>query len=203
LSPKLVVEKLPSSEPFDLAVRDGKTGFIFFNIEGDQYDYDVGAQLPSITDGRLLISPDLLMRLDALGKWFRGWKNFYSSEHATGRHSDTRQRRSPLRSNVASARCGCSALCRNGPRPEITVGHLPSVEQGGSNGTFVGLGVGTNSCNNALNPPLHWFALPNNDHPAIPQNLYRMSEDRGGYSADSEAATPLKSTKPRRLHPAP
>jgi hypothetical protein len=60
-----VVEKLPSSEPFDLAVRDGKTGFIFFNIEGDQYDYDVGAQLPSITDGRLLISPDFA---NALGR---------------------------------------------------------------------------------------------------------------------------------------
>ena len=110
-----------------------------------------------------------------------------------------------VRSAVMSPLHGAGAppLCRNGPRPDITVGDLPSVEQGGSNGTFVGLGVGTNSCNNALNPPLHWFALPNNDHPAIPQNLYRMSEDRGGYSADSEAATPLKSTKPRRLHPAP
>ena len=38
---QLAIEKLPSGEAFDLAVRDGKTGFTFFNIEGHQYDYDV------------------------------------------------------------------------------------------------------------------------------------------------------------------
>src|SRR5262249_54797816 len=37
---QLVIEKLPSDAAFDLAVRDGKTGFTFFNIEGHQYDYD-------------------------------------------------------------------------------------------------------------------------------------------------------------------
>src|SRR5204863_9513780 len=36
---QLVVEKLPASEAFDIAVRDAKTGFTFFNIEGDEYDY--------------------------------------------------------------------------------------------------------------------------------------------------------------------
>jgi hypothetical protein len=36
----LVIEKLPSDAPFDLAVRDAKTGFTFFNIEGHQYDYE-------------------------------------------------------------------------------------------------------------------------------------------------------------------
>src|SRR5207237_6837998 len=41
---QLVVEKLPSGEAFDLAVRDGKTGFAFFNIEGHQYDSDANAQ---------------------------------------------------------------------------------------------------------------------------------------------------------------
>src|SRR4029077_9333844 len=55
---QLVVEKLPSHQGFDLAVRDGKTGFTFFNIEGDQYDYDANAKLLSITDGRLLISKE-------------------------------------------------------------------------------------------------------------------------------------------------
>ena len=33
---QLVIESVPSDEPFDLVVRDGKTGFIFFNIEGNQ-----------------------------------------------------------------------------------------------------------------------------------------------------------------------
>ena len=35
---QLVVEKLSSSAGFDLAVRDGKTGIVFFNVEGDHYD---------------------------------------------------------------------------------------------------------------------------------------------------------------------
>ena len=34
---QLVVEKLPSGQGFDLAVRDGITGFTFFNVEGHQY----------------------------------------------------------------------------------------------------------------------------------------------------------------------
>ena len=42
---QLVIEKLPSGEAFDLAVRDSKTGLTFFNIEGHQYDYDANAQL--------------------------------------------------------------------------------------------------------------------------------------------------------------
>ena len=39
-SNQLVIEKIPSSEPYDLVVRDGITGFVFFNIEGNLYDYD-------------------------------------------------------------------------------------------------------------------------------------------------------------------
>ena len=55
---QLVVEKLPSDAGFDLAVRDGKTGFTFLNIDGGQYDYDANAQLLSITGGRLLVSKE-------------------------------------------------------------------------------------------------------------------------------------------------
>src|SRR6476660_6767009 len=53
---RLTVEKLPSGQGFDLAVRDSNTGFTFFNIEGHQYNYDATAQSLSITGGRLLIS---------------------------------------------------------------------------------------------------------------------------------------------------
>src|SRR6267378_4406796 len=55
---QLVIEKLPSDRGFDLAVRDGNTGFTFFNIEGHQYDYDANAQSLSITNGRLLVSKE-------------------------------------------------------------------------------------------------------------------------------------------------
>jgi len=48
------------------------------------------------------------------------------------------------------------------------------LEQFGSAGTQVGLAVGTDSCNNG-DQPLDWFSLPDNDHPVVPQNLYRMS----------------------------
>ena len=40
--------------------------------------------------------------------------------------------------------------------------------------------MGTDSCNAGV-VNLNWFALPNNDHPVIPQNLYRMS---GGATND-------------------
>ena len=60
------------------------------------------------------------------------------------------------------------------PGPDVIVGDLPSMAQFGSSGTQVGLAVGTTSCNNGT-VELDWFALPNIDHPVIPQNLYRMS----------------------------
>ena len=50
-------------QSFDLAVRDGKTGFVFFNIEGNLYDYDAAAHLLSIKDGRLLISEEFANKL--------------------------------------------------------------------------------------------------------------------------------------------
>src|SRR4029077_6324844 len=53
---RLTVEKLPSGQGFDLAVRDSNTGFTFFNIEGHQYNYDATARSFTITGGRLLIS---------------------------------------------------------------------------------------------------------------------------------------------------
>ena len=60
------------------------------------------------------------------------------------------------------------------PGPDVIVGELPAMAQFGSNGNFVGLAMGTTSCNNG-DQPLNWFALPQTDHPVIPQNLYRMS----------------------------
>ena len=47
------------SERFDLVVRDGKTGFVFFNIEGNLYEYDAAARLLTLKGGRLLISQEL------------------------------------------------------------------------------------------------------------------------------------------------
>ena len=62
------------------------------------------------------------------------------------------------------------------PGPDVIVGDLPSMAQFGNDTVnhLVGLGVGTTSCNNG-DQPFNWFALPQTDHPVIPQNLYRMS----------------------------
>ena len=58
--------------------------------------------------------------------------------------------------------------------PDVIVGNIEDVAQHGSAGTQVGLAIGTDSCNNG-DQPVDWFALPNTDHPVVPQNLYRMS----------------------------
>ena len=64
------------------------------------------------------------------------------------------------------------------PGPDIITGDIEDLEEFGSSGTQVGLGVSTTSCN-AGNVPLDFFQLPNTDHPVIPQNLYRMSGGSG------------------------
>jgi len=62
---QLAIEKMDWGASFDIVVRDGKTGFVFFNIEGNLYDYDANAQLLSITGGRLLLSKEFA---NALGR---------------------------------------------------------------------------------------------------------------------------------------
>src|SRR5882724_2164174 len=62
---QLAIEKLSANEQFDLAVRDAKTGFTFFNIQGQQYDYDVAAQLLTVSGGKLAMSRDFA---NALGR---------------------------------------------------------------------------------------------------------------------------------------
>ena len=49
---RLVVEKLPAGQGFDLAVRDSNTGFTFFNIEGHQYSYNCCGRSFTIAGGR-------------------------------------------------------------------------------------------------------------------------------------------------------
>jgi len=67
------------------------------------------------------------------------------------------------------------------PGPDVVVGDLIGLAQFGSaSGNQVGLAVGTDSCNFGT-VDLNWFQNPSNDHPVIPQNLYRMS---GGATND-------------------
>jgi hypothetical protein len=60
------------------------------------------------------------------------------------------------------------------PGPDVIAGDLSSLQQFGSNGTDVGLAMGTDTCNSG-DQELNFFAMPNTDHPVLAQNLYRMS----------------------------
>ena len=171
---QLVVEKLPSDQHYDLAVRDGNTGFTFFNVEGDQYDYDANAQSLSITNGRLLVSKEFA--------------------NALGRPSDAGAVVGKISVGAAMQPIEITQLDENGdvksaslpalnqpgvgtvPGPDVIVGELIGLVQfdnGAVNGR-VGLALGTDACNKGT-IDVDWFALPNNDHPFIPQNFYRMS----------------------------
>jgi hypothetical protein len=177
---QLVIEKLPADASFDLAVRDGKTGFVFFNIDGNLYEYDATAHSLNIKDGRLLISEEFARKLgrpadagSTVGK-ISITTTMYPIEVTTVVNGAAQSAVLPARGggapNVPDFVAG----------PDVIVGDLPSMTQAGSTGTQVGLGVGTTSCNNG-NVELDWFALSNTDHPVIPQNLYRMS---GGATND-------------------
>ena len=168
---QLVVEKLSTGEGFDLAVRDGNTGFIFFNIEGHEYAYDADAQLLSITGGRLLLSNEFA---NALGRRSdAGTQMGKISIEATMQPIEIKQ---VVNGEVKSAILPAMQQPGVGtiPGPDVIIGDLSGLAQFGSAGTRVGLAVGTDSCN-AGTVDLDWFALPDNDHPVIPQNLYRVS----------------------------
>jgi hypothetical protein len=172
---QLVVEKLPSAERFDLAVRDAKTGFTFFNIEGHQYDYDAKGRLLSIQGGRLLTSKEFAEALgqpadagSAVGRISIGatMRPIEITQLVNGEPKSLIM--PPLN---GAAETEVPTLVSG---PDVIVGDLPDMEQLGSAGTQVGLAVATTSCNNG-GQPVDWFALPSTDHPVIPQNLYRMS----------------------------
>jgi hypothetical protein len=182
---QLVIEKRPSDAAFELAVRDGKTGFTFFNIEGHQYDYDPNAQSLSITGGNLIVSQEFANALGqpsaagaTVGKISIG-TTMQPIEIRTILNGKIQSvimpplRGLPRRSEAQVGVAGADAPTLVAG-PDVIVGVLPEMAQYGSNGSFVGLGIGTTSCNNG-DQPLHWFALPNTDHPVIPQNFYRMS----------------------------
>src|SRR4051812_4379699 len=171
---QLVIQKLPSGEGFDLAVRDGNTGFTFFNIDGGQYDYDAKAQSLSITGGRLLVSKDLAKSLGRASQF--GAVAGRISIGATMEAVEITQ--VDANGEVKSARLPALNQPSGGnvPGPDVIIGELIGLQQltsGAVNGR-VGISLGTDACNKGT-IDVDWFALPSNDHPFIPQNLYRMS----------------------------
>jgi hypothetical protein len=170
---QLAVEKLPSGQGSDLALRDSNTGFTFFNIEGHQYDYNPAAQSLAISNGRLLISKEFA--------------------NALGRPSDAGATVGTISIGAVMQPAEITQLANGQPQslvmpplqhalspgaatlgPDVIVGDIEDVDNQGNNATQVGLAIGTDSCNIG-DTPVDWFALPQTDHPVVPQNLYRMS----------------------------
>jgi len=167
----LVLEKLQSTEAFDLAVRDAKTGFTFFNIEGHHYDYDGTAQLLSITNGRLLASPEFAKSVGrpsdagavvgeiSIGATMQPVEVTRLDQNGDVKSATLPPLREPLPGTV--------------PGPDVIIGELIGLVQldnGAVNGR-VGIALGTDACNKGT-IDVDWFALPSNDYPFIPQIVY-------------------------------
>lgn len=170
---QLVIESTPWGGDYDLVVRDVKSGFVFFNIEGHSYDYDAGNHLLNIQNGRVLMSKAFA---EALGRPAEAGS-------VVGKISVAATMRAIEITRVVNGEAVSAVQPSVGtiPGPDVIVGDLNGLAQfGSSSGTQVGLAVGTDSCNMGA-VDLDWFALPDNNHPVIPQNLYRMS---GGATND-------------------
>jgi hypothetical protein len=179
---QLAVVKLTSGQGADLAVRDNNTGFTFFNIQGHLYDYDPAAQSLAITSGKLLISKELA---NAMGRPAEAgaivgtisigaaMQPIQIDQVVNG--ETTSMVMPPMQHAIGPA------VPNLVPGPDVIVGDVEDVAQfDPAVGTQVGLAIGTDSCNNG-DTPVDWFALPQTDHPVVPQNLYRMS---GGATND-------------------
>ncbi|MET0555220.1 MAG: hypothetical protein ABW221_19415 [Vicinamibacteria bacterium] len=168
---QLVVENASWGAAYDMAVRDGSTGFLYFDVEGQEYSYEPKGRALGVHGGRLLISKEFakaLGRPEAAGTVAGGIEIDLAMRPIEVSHVVDGE----LREEVLP---GLDASLGGVPGPDVIVGDLNGLAQfGGTNGTQVGLAVGTDSCNAGV-VNLNWFALPSNDHPVIPQNLYRMS----------------------------
>ena len=171
---QLVLESSAFGSDYELVVRDGKTGFLFFNIEGHQFEFQPDGSVLNLKDGRILISKEFAAELgrptDAgtiIGK---------ISASTTMRAIEVQYiDNGETTSAVLPAGTGADPQVGTVPGPDVVVGDVIGLAQfGGASGTQVGLAVGTDACNFGT-IDLNWFANPSNDHPVIPQNLYRMS----------------------------
>jgi hypothetical protein len=168
---QLVLEKRQSDEAFELVIRDGKTNLAFFKIDGAEYDYSAAARSLSI-NGRLLLSEDFAKQL----------RLPWETPRVVGKISVTASLQSIEVKTIVNGEVQSAVLpaLHGGGEPgtnlgpDVIVGNISDVQAGGTVNGQVGVSVGTDSCN-AGTIDLDWFALPSNDHPVIPQNVYRMS----------------------------
>ncbi len=167
-----VLERAPfEGSEYELIIRDGTTGEHYFNVEGHEYDFDPAAKTLGIRGGRILVANEFANELgrSQVAGTVVGALNvnvrLSTTEVAEVVNGETESNKLPPSGELAGTR----------PGPDVVVGDVYGLAQFGSAvGDYVGLAVGTNSCNYGT-VDLNWFANPNNDHPVIPQNMYRVS----------------------------
>jgi len=167
---QLSIENLSWGEQYELVVRDSASGNILFNIEGHEYDYEPVNRTLDVKGGRLMLSRQYAAELGRASD--AGIEIGKISINATMRPIEITQfvDGEPQADKLVAVPQAGSV-----PGPDVIVGDLSGLAQfGTADGSKVGLAVGTDSCNFGT-VDLNWFALPSNDHPVIPQNLYRMS----------------------------
>lgn len=171
---QLIVDSSPFGSHYSLVIRDAKTGFAYFNVEGHEFVYQPHGRFLSIKGGRLLLSSEYAKEL--------GLKD---TSRVVGELSLDLSMRPIEVTKVVDGAVVSDSLpaapnAGSVPGPDVVVGDVYNLQQFGSSGSQVGLAIATDSCNFGT-VDLNWFQLPNNDHPVIPQNLYRMS---GGANND-------------------
>lgn len=173
---QITVESLPWGGDYSLAVRNGETGFTYFNIEGQQFDYEPNGKALAVQTGRVLVSKEFAAELGRpdIGGTVVGEIKINASMRPVEVTEIVNGEMEMQELPAAAPEAGTV------PGPDVIVGDLAGLAQFGASATQVGLAVGTDSCN-AGTVNLRWIANPSNDHPVIPQNLYRMS---GGATND-------------------
>ncbi len=168
-SGQLIVDSSAFGSHYGLVIRDAKTGFAFFNVEGYELVYQPHGRFLSIKGGRLLLSDEYAREL---GRKDAGRVVGEVSLDLTMRPIEVTK---VVDGEIVSDSLPATPSAGSVPGPDVVVGDLNGLQQFGvSDGTYVGLAVGTDSCNFGT-VDLNWAANPSNDHPVIPQNLYRMS----------------------------
>ena len=171
---QLSVERPPFTEEHSLYIRNSKDGFKFFYVEGHELSYDGNQNRFAAQNGRIMITKEFARELgnDSLAGTQAGTFSIDAEMKAIEVVELSDQ------TNKTTIPGKGADFDGSRPGPDVVVGDVFGLAQFGSaSGGMVGLALGTTSCNYGQED-LNWFRLPSNDHPVIPQNLYRMSANQ-------------------------
>ena len=194
VAPALVVERPPGAAPFELVVRDADDGLRSSSTsKGHELRLRArGARRSRISGGRLLLSPEFANGARASGRGRVGRRDhLHRRHHARDRGRADRRRRDP-RGVLPAMRRRAASRGRTSSSGTSTAWRSSAAAAGRRSASPWARTRATPASMN-----LNWFALPSNDHPVIPQNLYRMSGGPTNDRGSSRSASPTSSMRSR------